>query len=52
MYPDQDTIRIQVYQGEHPIASHNTPLANFLITDLKPTVPTKTQRSRCSLIWM
>jgi molecular chaperone DnaK len=39
MYPDQDTIEIQVYQGEHPIASHNTPLGNFLVTDLKPAHP-------------
>ena len=39
MYPDQDTIRIEVYQGEHPIASHNTALGNFLITDLKSAPP-------------
>jgi molecular chaperone DnaK len=39
MYPDQDTVRIQVYQGEHPVASHNTPLGNFLIIDLKPAHP-------------
>jgi len=36
MYPEQDTIRIEVYQGEHPVASHNTPLGNFLFSDLKP----------------
>ncbi len=35
LYPDQDSIRVEVYQGEHPIASHNTPLGNFLISDLK-----------------
>lgn len=39
IYPGQDKIRIQVYQGEHPIASRNTPLGNFLITDLKPARP-------------
>ncbi len=39
MYPDQDTIRVEVYQGEHPIASHNTPLGNFLITGLKSARP-------------
>ena len=36
IYPDQDTIRIEVYQGEKPIASQNTPLGNFLITGLEP----------------
>ena len=36
LYPDQDTIEVEVYQGENPIASHNTPLGNFLVTDLKP----------------
>jgi molecular chaperone DnaK len=39
MHPDQDTIEIKVYQGEHPIASHNTPLGNFLVTDLKSPSP-------------
>ncbi len=39
LFPDQDTIKIEVYQGEHPIASENTPLGNFLITDLEPEVP-------------
>jgi len=36
VYPDQDTIRIEVYQGEKPIASQNTALGNFLITGLEP----------------
>ncbi|MFP4395274.1 MAG: Hsp70 family protein [Anaerolineales bacterium] len=39
LFPDQDTIKIEVYQGEHPIASQNTPLGNFLITDLEPEAP-------------
>jgi molecular chaperone DnaK len=39
LYPDQDTIRIKVYQGESQIASENTPLGNFLITGLEPEHP-------------
>ncbi len=39
IYPDQDTIRIEVYQGEYPVASDNTPLGEFLITDLEPEKP-------------
>ena len=36
IYPDQDTIRIEVYQGEHEMVEHNTPLGDFLITGLEP----------------
>ena len=36
IYPDQDTIRIEVYQGEHELVAHNTPLGDFLITGLEP----------------
>jgi molecular chaperone DnaK len=36
LYPDQDAIRIKVYQGEHPIASRNTLLGEFLFENLKP----------------
>jgi molecular chaperone DnaK len=36
IYPDQDTIRVEVYQGEHELVEHNTPLGDFLITDLEP----------------
>ncbi len=39
LYPDQDTIKIEVYQGEHPTASENTLLGEFLISDLEPEVP-------------
>jgi molecular chaperone DnaK len=39
IYPDQDTIRIEVYQGEYPVASDNTPLGEFLITGLEPEKP-------------
>jgi len=36
VHPDQDTVHLKVYQGEHPIASQNTLLGNFMFTDLKP----------------
>ncbi len=36
LFPDQDTVRIQVYQGESPIAEQNTLLGEFLVQDLKP----------------
>jgi molecular chaperone DnaK len=39
LYPDQDTIKIEVYQGESRIASENTPLGDFLITGLEPEEP-------------
>ncbi|MBN2045111.1 MAG: Hsp70 family protein, partial [Anaerolineales bacterium] len=39
VYPEQDTIRIEVYQGEYPVASDNTPLGEFLITGLEPEKP-------------
>jgi molecular chaperone DnaK len=39
LYPEQDTIKVEVYQGEEPVASANTPLGNFLITDLEPEQP-------------
>jgi len=39
LHPDQDTVEIQVYQGGRPIASENTLLGKFLITDLKPEHP-------------
>ena len=39
MFPDQEQILIQVYQGENDIASHNTPLGDFLLTDLKSPDP-------------
>jgi molecular chaperone DnaK len=41
LYPDQDTILVQVYQGENTIASHNTPLGDFLVTGLKSNDPDK-----------
>ncbi len=39
LFPDQDTIKIEVYQGESGIASENTALGDFLITDLEPEQP-------------
>jgi molecular chaperone DnaK len=36
IYPDQDTVHLQVYQGEQPIASKNTLLGDFTFTGLKP----------------
>lgn len=39
LFPEQDTIKIEIYQGEQPQASQNTPLGNFLITGLEPEQP-------------
>ncbi len=36
LHPDQDTVHLKVYQGEHPIASQNTLLGDFTFTGLKP----------------
>lgn len=36
IYPDQDTIRVEVYQGEHEFVAQNTFLGDFLITGLEP----------------
>ena len=39
IYPDQDKIRVEVYQGEYPVASNNTPLGEFLLTGLEAEKP-------------
>jgi len=39
IYPGQDTIKIEVYQGESRIASENTLLGDFLVTDLEAENP-------------
>jgi molecular chaperone DnaK len=39
VHPEQDTVEIKAYQGESPIASENTLLDRFLITDLEPEYP-------------
>jgi len=36
LHPDQDTVHLKVYQGEHPIASQNTLLGDFMFSGLKP----------------
>ena len=41
LFPDQDSVRVEVYQGEDPIASHNISLGSFLVTDLKSPDPDK-----------
>jgi len=39
LHPEQDTVEIKVYQGESPVASENTLLGKFTITDLEPERP-------------
>ncbi len=39
LFPEQDTIKVEVYQGEQPQASQNTLLGNFLVTGLEPERP-------------
>ena len=39
MFPEQTAIRVEVYQGEAPVASTNTLLGNFLIDGLEPPAP-------------
>lgn len=39
LYPDQESIKIKVYQGESSIASANTLLGDFLIEGLKAAKP-------------
>jgi molecular chaperone DnaK len=39
LHPSQKAVHIKVYQGEHPVASSNTLLGDFLIEGLKPAVP-------------
>ena len=39
LHPDQDTIEVKVYQGESDVASENTLLGKFLISDLEPEYP-------------
>lgn len=34
MHPQQDIIEIEIYQGEHPVASENTELGIFKVIDL------------------
>lgn len=39
LHPEQDTVHVKVYQGEHPIASQNRLLGDFLIQGLEPETP-------------
>jgi molecular chaperone DnaK len=39
LYPDQDAIHLQVYQGEAPVASQNTLLGDFHVENLRPEQP-------------
>jgi len=39
LFPEQDTIKVEVYQGEEPTASQNTLLGDFMVTGLKAARP-------------
>ena len=39
MFPGQEQIHINVYQGENPAASQNVLLGDFMVEDLKPNRP-------------
>jgi molecular chaperone DnaK len=39
LYPDQTAIKVKIYQGEHPIASRNTLLGEFMFDQLRPETP-------------
>jgi molecular chaperone DnaK len=39
LHPDQDAIKIMVYQGELPVASQNKLLGDFMISDLEAEEP-------------
>ena len=39
MFPEQTAIRVEVYQGEAPVASTNTLLGDFLVDGLEPPAP-------------
>ncbi len=38
VYPGQTSIELKIYQGEHPVAAHNTLLGEFLFEDLRAEV--------------
>jgi molecular chaperone DnaK len=44
MFPEQTAINVKVYQGEAPVASHNTLLGEFLFEGLKPEQPDEPPR--------
>ena len=39
LFPGQEAIHVKVYQGEHPVASENVLLGDFMVDDLKPNRP-------------
>ena len=39
IHPQQTAIELKIYQGEHPIAAHNTLLGEFMFDELRPEVP-------------
>jgi molecular chaperone DnaK len=39
VHPSQTAIHLKIYQGEHPIASQNTLLGEFLFDQLRPEAP-------------
>ena len=39
IFPGQEQIHINVYQGENPVASQNVLLGDFMVEDLKPNRP-------------
>ena len=42
--PDQDTVEVEVYQGESPIAAENALLGKFLLTGIPPADDREKQR--------
>lgn len=39
MSPTQTEVELKIYQGEHPVASKNTLLGEFMFEDLRPEMP-------------
>ena len=39
IHPQQTAIDLKIYQGEHPIAAHNTLLGEFVFDELRPESP-------------
>jgi molecular chaperone DnaK len=39
LHPEQTAIQVKIYQGEHPIASQNTLLGDFMFEQLRPEEP-------------
>jgi molecular chaperone DnaK len=39
LHPSQTAIHLKIYQGEHPVASHNTLLGDFMFDQLRPEAP-------------